>query len=167
MTPYEVLYGRKCQTPLCWAETGERKIIRANLVDDATENIRMIRDRLKAVQDRQKKYYDAKHIFVEFDVGEFVFLKVSSMKGVKRFYKDGKFSPRYAGPFEISERVGSVAYRLIFPSHMSGVHNVFHISSLRKYIANEAQNISTESIDIQPDLTFVYEPEKIIDYDVK
>ncbi|PKU60601.1 hypothetical protein MA16_Dca028934 [Dendrobium catenatum] len=89
------------------------------------------------------------------------------MKGVKRFGKIGKLSPRYVGPFEISERVGSVAYRLIFPSHMSGVHNVFHISSLSKYIADEAQKISTESIDIQPDLTFVEEPKKIIDYDVK
>ncbi|PKU80594.1 hypothetical protein MA16_Dca011718 [Dendrobium catenatum] len=145
----------------------ERKIIGADLVDDATENIRLIRDRLKAVQDRQKKYYDDKHIPVEFDVGEFVFLKVSPMKGVKRFGKSGKLSPRYVGPFEISERVGSVAYRLIFPSHMSGVHNVFHISPLRKYIADEAQKISIESIDIQLNPTLIDEPEKIIDYDVK
>ncbi|XP_028556387.1 uncharacterized protein LOC114581130 [Dendrobium catenatum] len=125
MAPYEALYGRKCRTPLCWAETGERKIIGADLVDDATE------------------------------------------KGVKRFGKVGKLSPRYVGPFEISERVGSVAYRLDLPSHMSRVHNVFHISSLRKYIADEAHKINTESIDIQPDLTFVDEPEKIIDYNVK
>ncbi|KAI0530880.1 hypothetical protein KFK09_000428 [Dendrobium nobile] len=89
------------------------------------------------------------------------------MKGVKRFGKSRKLSPSYVGHFEISERVGSVAYRLILPSHMSGVHNVFHISSLRKYIADEAQKISTESIYIQQDLTFVEEPEKIIDYDVK
>ncbi|XP_020705536.1 uncharacterized protein LOC110116332 [Dendrobium catenatum] len=89
------------------------------------------------------------------------------MKGVKRFYKVGKLSPRYVDPSEISERVGNVAYRLIFSSHMSGVHNVLHISSLRKYISDEAQKISAESIDIQPDLTFVDEPEKIIDYDVK
>ncbi|PKU65738.1 hypothetical protein MA16_Dca018528 [Dendrobium catenatum] len=167
MTPYEALYGRRCRTPLCWAEAGERKIIGADLVDDATEKIRLIRDRLKAVQDRQKKYYDAKHRFVEFEVGEFVFLKVSPMKGVKRFGKVGKLSPRYVGHFEISERVGSVAYRLILPSHMSGIHNVLHISSLRKYITDEAQNISTEAIDIQPDLTFVEEPEKIIYYNVK
>ncbi|PKU59574.1 hypothetical protein MA16_Dca028444 [Dendrobium catenatum] len=167
MAPYEALYGRRCRTPLCWAETGERKIIGADLVDDATEKIRLIRDRLKAVQDGQKKYYDAKHRFVEFEVGEFVFLKVSPMKGVKRFGKIGKLSPRYVGPFEISERVGSVAYRLILLSHMSGVYNVFHISSLRKYISDEALKKSTEAIDIQPDLTFVEELEKIIDYDVK
>ncbi|PKU83820.1 uncharacterized protein LOC110105694 [Dendrobium catenatum] len=167
MAPYEALYGRNCRTPLCWAKTGERKIIAADLVDDATKKISLIRDRLKAVQDRHKKYYDAKHRSVEFDVGEFVFLKVSPMKGVKRFGKVGKLSPSYVSPFEISERVGSVAYRLILPSHMSGVHNIFHISSLRKYIADEAQKINTESIYIQLDLTFVDEPEKIIDYDVK
>ncbi|PKU75013.1 hypothetical protein MA16_Dca026521 [Dendrobium catenatum] len=167
MAPYEALYGRRCQTPLCWAETGERKIIGDDLVDGATEKIRLIHDRLKAVQDRHKKYYDAKHRSIEFDVGEFVFFKVSLMKGMKRFDKVGKLSPRYVGPFEISERVSSVAYRLILPSHISGVHNVFHISSLRKYIADEAQKISTEAIDIEPYLTFVEEPEKIIDYDVK
>ncbi|XP_020684092.2 uncharacterized protein LOC110100775 [Dendrobium catenatum] len=89
------------------------------------------------------------------------------MKGVKRFDKMRKLSPRYVGPFEIPERVGSVAYILVLPSHMSGVHNVFHVSSLRKYIADEAQKISTEAIDIQPDLTFIDEPKKIIDYDVK
>ncbi|PKU85077.1 hypothetical protein MA16_Dca027621 [Dendrobium catenatum] len=150
MTSYEALYGRRCRTPY-----------------DATKKIRLIRDRLKAVQDRQNKYYDAKHRFVEFEVGEFVFLKVSPMKGVKRFDKIGKLSSRYVGPFEISERVGSVAYRLILSSHMSGVYNVFHISSLKKYITDETLKISTEVIDIQPDLTFVEEPEKIIDYDVK
>ncbi|KAI0531327.1 hypothetical protein KFK09_000880 [Dendrobium nobile] len=109
MAPYEALYGRRCRTPLNWAETGERKVIGADLVDDATEKIRLIRDRLRAVQDRQKKYYDAKHRSVEFDVGEFVFLKVSPMKGVNRFGKAGKLSPRFVGPFEISERIGKVA----------------------------------------------------------
>ncbi|PKU73026.1 hypothetical protein MA16_Dca007589 [Dendrobium catenatum] len=68
MEPYEALYGKKCRTPLCWTEIGERKIIGANLVDDATEKIRLIRDRLKTVQDRYKKYYDAKYRSVEFDV---------------------------------------------------------------------------------------------------
>ncbi|XP_020694043.1 uncharacterized protein LOC110107935 [Dendrobium catenatum] len=89
---------------------------------------------------------------------------MSPMKSMKRFDKIDKLSPRYVGPFEISERVGSVSYRLVLPSHMSGVHN---ISSLRKYIADEALKISTESIDIQQYLTFVEEPEKIIDYDIK
>ncbi|KAI0488244.1 hypothetical protein KFK09_028071 [Dendrobium nobile] len=160
-------YSNCSLSPLNWAETGERKIIGADLVDDATEKIRLIRDRLRAVQDRQKKYYDVKHRPIEFDVGEFVFLKVSPMKGVKRFGKARKLSPRFVGPFEISERIGKVAYRLILPAHMSGVHNVFHISSLRKYISDEAQRISTYVVDIQPDLTFVNEPEKILDFEVK
>ncbi|PKU86301.1 hypothetical protein MA16_Dca002132 [Dendrobium catenatum] len=167
MTPYEAFYGRKCQTPLYWAKIRERKIIGVDLVDDATEKIRLVHERLKAVQDRQKKYYDAKYRSFEFDVGEFVFLKVSLMKGVKRFGKVGKMSSRYIYPFEIAYRIESVAYRLILPTHMSGVHNVFHISSLRKYIADEAQKISAESVDIQPVLTFIEKTEKIIDYNVK
>ncbi|XP_028548437.1 uncharacterized protein LOC114578967 [Dendrobium catenatum] len=124
-----------CKTPLSRAETREKKIIGADLVDDATEKIRLIRDTLRVVQDRQKKYYDAKHRPVEFDVGEFVFLKVSPIKAVKRFGKVGKLSPRFVGPFEISKRIG--------------------------------KRISTEVVDIQSDLTFVNEPEKILDYDVK
>ncbi|KAI0497296.1 hypothetical protein KFK09_020519 [Dendrobium nobile] len=128
MAPYKALYGRRCMTPLNWAETGERKVIGADLVDDATEKIR-----LRAAQDRQKKYYDAKHQPIEFDVGEFVFLKVSPMKGVKRIGKAGKLSPKFVGPFEISERIGKVAYRLILPAHMSGVHNIldFEVKQLR------------------------------------
>ncbi|XP_020691553.1 uncharacterized protein LOC110106130 [Dendrobium catenatum] len=119
------------------------------------------------MQDRQKKYYDVKHRPVEFDVGEFVFLKVNLIKGVKRFGKVGKLNSRYVGPFEISKMIGKVVYRLILPAHMSGVHNVFHISTLRKYISNEAQKINTEVEDIKPNLTFVNKPEKILDYDVK
>ncbi|XP_020680336.1 uncharacterized protein LOC110097988 [Dendrobium catenatum] len=89
------------------------------------------------------------------------------MKGVKRFGKVEELSPRFVGPFEISERIGKVAYRLILPAHMSGVHNVFNISSLRKYILDKVQRINTDVVDIKPDLTFVNEPEKILDFEVK
>ncbi|KAI0524545.1 hypothetical protein KFK09_003919 [Dendrobium nobile] len=166
MAPYEALYGKKCRTPLCWAETGERKVIGSDLVDDATNKIRLIRDRLLAVQDRQKKYYDVKHRFVEFNVGDFVFIKIRPMKGVLRFGKVGKFSPRYIGPFEIVERIGKVAYRLTLPTTYA-VHNVFHVSSLRKYISDDPSKIILEDVDLQPDLTYVEEPDRILEFSVK
>ncbi|PKU59308.1 hypothetical protein MA16_Dca027495 [Dendrobium catenatum] len=148
MAPYEALYGRKCRTPLCWVETGERKVIGTELVDEATSKIRLIRDRLKAVQDRQRKYYDAKHRPVEFEVGEFVFLKVSPMKGVQRFGKTGKLSPRFIGPYEIIEKIGNMAYRLDLPAHMQGIHNVFHISVLRKYVSDDSKRILIRPVQL-------------------
>ncbi|KAI0510715.1 hypothetical protein KFK09_011324 [Dendrobium nobile] len=160
MALYEALYGRKCRTPLCWAETGERKVIGSDLVDDATNKIRIIKERLQAVQDRQKKYYDTKHRFVEFSVGDFVFIKIRPMKGVLRFGKVGKLSPRYIGPFEIVERIGKVAYRLALPATYA-VHNVFHVSSLRKYLSDDPSKIITEHVEIQPDLTYVEESDRI------
>ncbi|PKU59199.1 hypothetical protein MA16_Dca026721 [Dendrobium catenatum] len=167
MAPYEALYGRKCRTPLCWVETGERKVIGTELVDEATNKIRLIRDRLKAVQDGQRKHYDAKHRPVEFEVGEFVFLKVSPMKGVQTFGKTGKLSPRFIGPYEIIEKIGNMPYRLDLPVHMQGIHNVFHISVLRKYVSDDSKRIQSKSIGLQPDLKYIEEPERILDYDVK
>ncbi|PKU67384.1 hypothetical protein MA16_Dca022358 [Dendrobium catenatum] len=149
MPPYEALYGRKCRTPLCWAET-----------------VRMIMDRLLAVQDRQKKYYDAKHRSVEFNMGNFVYIKIRPMKGVLRFDKVGKLSPRYIGPFEIIERIKNVAYRLALPTTYD-VHNVFHVSPLRKFITDDPSKIITEEVDIQSDLTYVEEPYHILEFNVK
>ncbi|XP_028556027.1 uncharacterized protein LOC114581001 [Dendrobium catenatum] len=151
MTPYEALYGRKCRTPLCWAEAGERKVIGSDLVDDATSKIRLTRVRLLAVQDKQKKYYDTKH---------------RPMKGVLHFGKVGKLSPCYIGPFEIVERIGKVAYRLALPATYA-VHNVFHVSLLMKYISDDPFKIITEDVVLQSDLIYVEEPDRILEFSVK
>ncbi|PKU80890.1 hypothetical protein MA16_Dca009302 [Dendrobium catenatum] len=166
MVPYKALYGRKCRTPLYWTDIGERKVIGSDLVDSATSKIRLIWDRLLAVQDRQKKYYDDKHRFVEFIVGDFIFIKIRPMKGVLRFGKVGKLSPRYISPFEIVERIGKVTYRLDLPTTYV-VHNVFHVSSLRKYISDDPSKIISEDVDIQSDLTYVEEPDRILEFSVK
>uniref|UniRef100_A0A2N9G885 RNA-directed DNA polymerase n=1 Tax=Fagus sylvatica TaxID=28930 RepID=A0A2N9G885_FAGSY len=108
MAPYEALYG--------------------------LDKIKLIRGRMKAAQSRQKSYADKKRRKLELEVGDHVFLKVSPWKGVARFGKKGKLSPRYVGPFEILERVGPVAYRLALPPALSKIHDVFHVSALRKYI---------------------------------
>ena len=112
MSPYEALYRKQCRTPLCWNETGERKLLGPEIVQTTVDKVNVIRARLKAAQDRQKSYADKRRKDIEFEVENRVFLKLSPWNGVVRFGKRGKLSPRYIGPFEIVERIGSVAYRL-------------------------------------------------------
>ena len=132
MAPYEALYGKKCRTPLCWDEVGERKLLGPKIIQVTTDNVKVIRDRLKIAQDRQKSYVHNRRRYLEFRVGEQVFLRISPWKGVLRFGKKGKLSPRYMGPYEIVERIGEVAYRLRLPPELARIHDVFHVSMLRK-----------------------------------
>ena len=115
MAPYEALYGRKCRTPVCWDEVGERQLVGPEIVQLTTEKIQLIQDRLKEAQDRQKSYADLNREPIEYSVGDKVFLMISPWKGVLRFGKKGKLSSRYIGPYEVIERVGPVAYRLALP----------------------------------------------------
>ena len=134
MVPYEALYGRPCGSPLCWTEVRESPITSPDLIRDTSEKVSLIRQRLVTVHSRQKSYADVRCRPLEFEVGDHVFLKVMPKRGVVRFGKCGKLSPRLMGSFEILERLGTVAYRLALPPSMSGVHEVFHVSMLRKYI---------------------------------
>ena len=102
------------------------------------EKVKIIGKRLKAAQDRQKRWTDLYRRPLEFEVGDFVFLKISPTKGVIRFGSRGKLSPRFIGPFEILERVGEVVYRLALPPSLDGVHEVFHVSQLRKYVRDDS-----------------------------
>ena len=119
MAPYEALYGRKCRTPVCWDEVGERQLVGPEIIQMTTEKIQLIRDRLKEAQDRHKSYAYLKREPIEYSVGDKVFLKISPWKGVLRFGKRGKLSPRYIGPYEVIERVGPVAYRLALHPKLS------------------------------------------------
>ncbi|XP_040367404.1 uncharacterized protein LOC121050659 [Rosa chinensis] len=167
MAPYEALYGRPCRTPVCWAEVGEKGLLGPALVQETIEKISTIRDKIRIAQSRKKSYADLKRRSVEFEVGGHVFLKVSPMKGVVRFGKKGKLAPRYVGPFEILERVGDLAYRLALPVNMSGVHNVFYVSMLRRYIRDESHVIDHGTIEVRGDVTFVVEPVRILDRSTK
>ncbi|XP_071713552.1 uncharacterized protein [Rutidosis leptorrhynchoides] len=133
MTPYEMLYGRKCRVPICWNEPGEKVIEGPELIRITNEKIEVAKEKLKEARTRQKSYANKHRRDLEFKVGEHVFLKVSPFKGVHRFGLKGKLSPRFIGPFEILERVGEVSYRLALPPALSHVHNVFHVSTLRGY----------------------------------
>ncbi|XP_052189880.1 uncharacterized protein LOC127799697 [Diospyros lotus] len=163
MAPFEALYGRPCRSPLCWTETGERALLGPELVEQTTEKIQLIRARMKAAQDRQKSYADRRRRDLEFDVGDHVFLRVMPMRGVRRFGVSGKLSPRYVGPFEILERVGSLAYRLALPPQLAHVHDVFHVSMLRKYVADPGHVIDYHPLVVQEDSSYIELPTNIVD----
>ncbi|GJW56642.1 putative reverse transcriptase domain-containing protein [Tanacetum coccineum] len=145
---FEALYGRKCRSPIMWAEVREGQLIGPELVQETTEKISQIKDRLKAARDRQKSYADKRRKPLEFSVGDYVLLKVSPWKGVVRFGKKGKLAPRFVGPFEIIEKVGHVAYRLDLPEELNGVHDTFHVSNLKKCLADPTLQVPLDEIRV-------------------
>ena len=163
MPPYEALYGRKCRSPLHWDDVGERVLVGPELVDQAYEKIQVIKQRMKAAQDRYKSYADKRRKPLEFEVGDHVFLKVSPTKGVVRFGVRGKLNPRYIGPYDVLERIGPVAYRLALPPSLAGVHNVFHMSQLKKCLSDADTVIETHQPEVRPNLTCPENPVKILD----
>ncbi|CAN6477884.1 unnamed protein product [Victoria cruziana] len=131
------------------------------------DQVQMIRERLKTTQHRQKCYTDRRRRELKFDVGEMAFLKVSPGKGILRFKKKGKLSSRYIGPFEILDRIGTAAYRLALPPQLSHVHNVFHVSLLRKYLPNLKHQISYDQLQLHDDLRYQEGPVRVIDEQVR
>ncbi|CAN6723316.1 unnamed protein product [Malus baccata var. baccata] len=164
MSTFEALYGRACRTPLCWSEVGERVVEGLEIVDENTQNVQVIKSNLKATQDRQKILADRHATDRVYDAGNLVFLKLSPWRGVVRFGKKGKLSPRYIGPYEITEMIGEIAYRLELPPELSKVHNVFHVSMLRHYVSDPSQVIPPQPLEINPDLTYDEEPVTILDW---
>ncbi|GKC57820.1 hypothetical protein Tco_1085418, partial [Tanacetum coccineum] len=142
-----MLYGRRCRTPVCWEEVRRRELASTDVV---------------LAQDRWKSYVDNRRRPIEFNVGDSVMLKVSSWKGVFRFKKKGKLSPRFIGPLKILKRVGEVAYVLELPEEMRGIHNTFHVSYLRKCLADELSVITLDDIEIDPELIYREEPMTIL-----
>ncbi|KAL4028088.1 hypothetical protein IC575_011280 [Cucumis melo] len=147
MTPFEALYGKCCRSPVCWGEK--------------------IRSRTQTAQSRQKSYAHVRRKDLEFDVGNKVFLKVAPMKGVLRFERRGKLSPRFVGPFEIMERIDPVAYRLALPPSLSTVHDVFHVSMLRKYVPDPSHVVDYEPLEIDENLSYTEQPVEVLAREVK
>nr|GEX17715.1 putative reverse transcriptase domain, ribonuclease H-like domain, aspartic peptidase domain protein [Tanacetum cinerariifolium] len=165
--PFEALYGRKCRSPVCWAEVGDAQLTGPEIIQETTEKIVQIKQRLQAARDRQKSYADVRRKPLEFQVGDKVMLKISPWKGVVHFGKRGKLNPRYIGPFKVLAKVGTVAYRLELPQQQSKVHSTFHVSNLKKCLSDEPLAIPLDELHIDDKLRFVEEPVEIMDREIK
>ncbi|GKB95957.1 putative reverse transcriptase domain-containing protein [Tanacetum coccineum] len=141
--PFKTLYGRKCRSPVLWEEISESSLIGPELVQETTDKP------------------------LELKVRDRVLLKVSPWKGVIRFGKKGKLALRYVGPFEILDRISPVAYRLRLPEELNSVHDTFHVSNLKKCLADANLHVPLDEIKIDKTLHFVEEPVEIIDREVR
>ncbi|GKE80636.1 hypothetical protein Tco_1550636 [Tanacetum coccineum] len=129
-SPFEALYGIKCRSPIMWAEVGECQLIGPEL----------------------KSYVDKRRKPLEFSVGDYVLLKVSPWKGMVHFGMKGKLAPRFVRPFEIIEKVGLVAHRLDLPEELDGVHDTFHVSNLKKCLADPKLQVPLDEIQFDAKL---------------
>nr|GEX42341.1 putative reverse transcriptase domain-containing protein [Tanacetum cinerariifolium] len=165
--PFEALYGRKCRSPVCWAEVEYVQLTDPGIIHETTKKIIQIKSRIQAVRDRHKSYADVRRKPLEFQVGDKVMLKASPWKGVIRFGKWRKLNPRYNGPFKVLAKVGTVSYRLELPQQLIRVHITFHVSNLKKCLFDEPLAIPLDEKHIEDKLHFVEEPVEIMDREVK
>ncbi|GKG16636.1 hypothetical protein Tco_0361593, partial [Tanacetum coccineum] len=142
-------------------------MIRPELVQETTEKISQIKDKLKVARDRQKSYADKRRKPPEFSVGDYVLLKVSPWKCMVHFGKKGKLAPKFVGPFEIIEKVGLVAYRLDLPEEWNGAHDTFHVLNLKQCLADPKLQVPLDEIRVDAKLDFVEEPMKILEREFK
>jgi hypothetical protein len=163
MAPFEVLYERRCHTSLNWIELGEKVIFGPDIIDDAEATVCHIQDNLRAAESRQESYMNKRCQPLEFEVGDHVYLMVSSMKGVKRFGLKGKPAPRYIGPFLILEKCGTVAYKIELRPSLIGVYDIFHVSQLKKCLKAPMDVVLLEVTPLEADLTYPKHLIKILD----
>jgi hypothetical protein len=162
MTPLEVLYRHRWRNPLNWIEPGEKVIFGPDLVEEGESIVHRIQENLKAVKSRQETYANKRHRPLEFEVGNHVYLRVLPMKGVKRFEVKGKLAPRYIGPFPILDKCGTVAYKLDLPLSLAVVHDIFHVSQLKKCLKAPVDVVLPEVTPLEVDLSYPEHPVKIL-----
>jgi hypothetical protein len=132
MAPFKMLYGRRCQILLFWNETGERKVFRPEILQEAEKQVHMVTENLRVAQSRQKSYADHRRRELSFEVGDFLYLKVLPMRGLRHFKVRGKLAPRFIRPFKILEKRGEVVYQLELPPELFDVLDIFHVSQLKE-----------------------------------
>ena len=158
MAPYEALYGKRCKTPLCWYQDGELVVVEPELLRQTTEKVKLIQEKMKASQSRQKSYVDQRRRPSEFAVGDHVFLRITPTTGVGRAICSRKLSPKFIGPYQILRRIGLVAYEIALPPQLSNLHSVFHVSQLRKYVPDPSHVLEAEELQIRGDLSMEVQP---------
>jgi hypothetical protein len=144
-------------------QTGGRQFFGPELIQEAEEQVRIIRENLRVAQTRQKSNADNRRRPLEFEEGDHVYLKVSPLRGMRRFKIKGKLSPRLIGPFRVFRRVGEMAYQLELPDNISDAHNVFHVSQLKKCLRVPEEQSPMEELSVQGDLTYTEYPVNILD----
>ena len=158
MAPYEALYGRKCRTSLCWYQDGEVVLVGPELLKQTIKKVRLVRNKMQASQSRQKAYADRRRRPLEFEAGDHLFLRVTRTTGVGKALRSRKLSPKFLGLYQISRRIGPVAYEIALPPQLANLHPVFHVSQLRKYVFNPSHVLEVEDVQIREDLTVEVPP---------
>eukprot|EP00253_Pinus_taeda_P012641 PITA_12641 len=162
MSPFEVMYGRKCRTPINWGGPEDKLNLGPEMLKEMEEMVKKVRMNLKAAQDRQKNFADRKRRFKEYQVGDHVYIRIQTKRSTLQWSGCAKLAPRYCGPFQILARIGPVAYQLALPSHIR-VHNVFHVSILKKYVYDPRHVIQWQDIQVEPEGEVLVEPLNILD----
>jgi hypothetical protein len=139
---------------LFWSRTGESKVFGPKVLKDADKQVQVIRESLKVAQSRQKSYVNKRRRDLSFETGDFVYLMVSPMGGTRRFKLKGKLAPRYVGPFKIVDHMGEVAYQIELPPQLLDVHDVFHVSQLKKCLRVLEEQLPMEELDLGGDLSY-------------
>jgi hypothetical protein len=163
MAPFEVLYGRRCRTLLNWIEPGEKVIFGLDIIEEALTIVCCVQENLKAVKSRQETYANKRCRPLAFEVGDHVYLRVSPMKDVKRFGVKGKLSPRYIRPFSILAKCGTVANKFDLPPSLARVHDIFHVSQLKKCLEAPVDVVLLELTRLEADLSYPEHPIKVLD----
>jgi hypothetical protein len=164
MASFEVLYGRRCRTRLNWIESGGKVVFGPDLSNEAEATVRRIQDNLKAAKSCQETYYANKRRRpLEFKVDDHVYLRVSPMKGLRMFQVKGKLAPHYNGPFPVLEKCETVAYKLDLPPSLAGVHDIFHVSQLKKCLKAPVDVMLPEVTTLKADLSYPEHPIKVLD----
>jgi hypothetical protein len=152
MSPFEALYGRRCNTPVRWDNPKDREVVGPNLLREVEEKMSKIKQNLRLLKKGRKRYVDKGRTHREFKVGDHVFLKVKANKSSLKLGNCSKLTTRYSGPFEILERIGPVSYMLALPASMY-IHNVFHVSLLKKYVLNVNHVIDWNLVQVEKEGT--------------
>jgi hypothetical protein len=163
MAPFGMLYGHRCRILLFWSETGEQKVFGPDILQEAEKQVRMMRGNLRIAQSGQKSYVDHRRRKLIFEVRDYVYLKVSPMRGLRHFKVRDRLTPRCNGPFKITEKRGEVVSQLQLPPQLSDVHDVFHVSQLKKCLHVPEEQILMEDLNASEDLSYQEYPVKILE----